>query len=162
MNYDVSKSSLSEKKLCFEGCKEIPLDIDFTLTDYCPDVQKIIKCLIKPNINSRNISGGQINIEGTAQIKILYIDADAQILRCCENSVPFSGSIDIKNNPENAILHTFIKTEYINCRAVSPRKIDLHGALSICSKVYEKSISEISNSVSGKDIEQKIREEVHI
>lgn len=156
MNYDVSKSSLSEKKLCFEGCKEIPLDIDFTLPDYCPDVQKILKCLIKPNINSRNISGGQINVEGTAQIKILYIDADAQILRCCENSVPFSGSIDIKNNPENAILHTFIKTEYINCRAVSPRKIDLHGALSICSKVYEKSISEISNSVSGKDIEQKI------
>ena len=60
MNYDVSKSSLSEKKLCFEGCKEIPLDIDFTLPDYSPDVQKILKCLIKPNINSRNISGGQI------------------------------------------------------------------------------------------------------
>lgn len=156
MNYDVSKSSLSEKKLCFEGCKEIPLDIDFTLPDYCPDVQKILKCLIKPNINSRNISGGQINIEGTAQIKILYIDADSQVLRHCENSVPFSGSIDIKNNPENAILHTFAKMEYINCRAVSPRKIDLHGALSICSKVYEKHTGEISNSVSGKDIEQKI------
>lgn len=156
MNYDINKDSLSTKKLIFEGCRETPLDVDFTLPDYCPDIQKILKCLVRTNINSRGISGGQINVEGNAQIKILYLDPDSSALRCCENSVPFSSSIDTKINPENAVLHTKIKTEYMNCRAVSPRKIDLHGALSVCAEVYEKSVEEISNEIIGKDIEQKI------
>ena len=156
MNYDVSKENLSVIEPAFEGCKEVPLDIDFTLPDYCPDIQKILKCSVKPNITSRNISGGQIAIDGNAEIKIIYIDALSAKMRCCENSANFSASIDISGSAENPVIFTTAKTEYMNCRAVSPRKIDLHGAVSICAKVYHKNNLEISSSVSGKDIEQKI------
>lgn len=156
MNYDVSKENLSTLNIAFDSCKEVPLDIDFTLPDYCPDIQKILKCSVKPHITSRNISGGQISIEGNAEIKIIYIDSSSTTIRCCENSTVFSTSLDMKNTPENALPLTFAKTEYINCRAVSPRKIDLHGALSVCAKVFEKHNTEISSSVNGQDIEQKI------
>ncbi len=156
MNYDVSKENLSTLNLAFDSCKEVPLDIDFTLPDYCPDIQKILKCSVKPHIASRNISGGQISIEGNAEIKIIYIDSSSPQIRCCENSAMFSTSLDMKNTPENATPFTTVKTEYINCRAVSPRKIDLHGALSVCAKVFEKSNIEVSSSVNGQDIEQKI------
>ena len=156
MNYDVSKEDLFVIEAAFKGCKEVPLDIDFTLPDYCPDIQKILKCSVKPNIISRNISGGQIAIDGNAEIKIIYIDSSSPQIRCCENSANFSASIDISGNTENIIAFTSTKTEYINCRAVSPRKIDLHGAISVCVKVYQKNNMEISSSVSGKDTEQKI------
>lgn len=156
MNYDVSKENLSAIESAFEGCKEVPIDIDFSLPDYCPDIQKILKCSVTPNITSRNISGGQISIDGNAEIKIIYVDSDSSKMRCCENSATFSASIDINNIAENAVVFTLAKIEYMNCRAVSPRKIDLHGAISVCAKVYQKNNLEISSSVNGKDTEQKI------
>lgn len=156
MNYDVSRETLSVKDLVFEGCKEIPLDLDFSLPDYCPDIQRVLKCRVCPDITSRNISGDRLNIEGTAKIRVIYSDAENNKIRCCENSIPFSCSIDIKSAPENAIAVTSSKIEYVNCRAVSQRKLDIHGALSICAKVYNKKNLGISCSVSGKDIQQKI------
>ena len=156
MNYDVNNEPISVRNPEFEGCHEIPIDIDFSLPDYCPDIQRILKCHVCPNITVRNISGDRLNIEGVANIRVIYSDAENMKIRCCENTVPFSASIDIKSAPENAVALTRARTEYMNCRAVSPRKIDIHGALSICAKIYTKSIKEITSSVSGKDIQQKI------
>ena len=157
MNYDVSSEKLFAGKLVFEGCKEIPVDLDFSLPDYCPDVQKILKCRVFPNISSRSISGDRLSIDGVADIRVIYLDAENNHIRCCENSVPFSASIDIKSTPENAASFTFAKTEYMNCRAVSQRKIDIHGAISICAKIYSKSEKNISCCVNGKDIQQKTK-----
>lgn len=156
MNYEVSSEKLSVCNLVFEGCKEVPIDLDFSLPDYCPDVQKILKCRVLPNINSRNISGDRLNIDGAADIRVIYLDGENNHVRCCENTVPFSVSIDIKSTPENAVSLTFAKTEYVNCRAVSQRKIDIHGAVSICAKIYNKFEKNVSCCVNGKDIQQKI------
>ncbi len=156
MNYDVSKDNLSVRNLEFEGCQEIAVDIDFSLPDYCPDIQRILKCQVCPQIAARNISGDRLNVEGTADIRLIYLDSDNMRIRCCENSAPFSTSIDIRCTPENAIALTSARTEYINCRAVSPRKIDIHGAFSMCAKIYGKNSTNISCCVSGKDIQQKI------
>lgn len=157
MNYDVNKQKISVRSLSFEGCQEVPVDLDFSLPDYCPDIQKILSCKISPNISSKNISGDRLNIEGTTGIKIIYTDPEKTKLRCYENSAPFSCSIDIKSTTENAVALTFTKPEYINCRAVNPRKVDIHGAFSVCTKIYVKEPAEITESVNGKDLEQKIR-----
>jgi len=156
MNYDVSKENLSAIETAFKGCKEVPIDIDFTLPDYCPDIRKILKCSVTPSITSRNISGGQITIDGNAEIKIIYMDSSSSKVRCCENSSTFSTSIDINDISENVVAFTSVKVEYMNCRAVSPRKIDLHGAISVCAKVYQKNNLEVASCVNGKDIEQRI------
>ncbi len=156
MNYDLSHENLSVLNLEFDGCHEVPIDIDFSLPDYCPDIQKILKCHICPNITARNISSDRLNIEGITNIKIIYIDSENMKIRCCENSSPFSASIDIKTAPANAIALTSVKVEYVNCRAVSPRKIDIHGAMSICTKILNKKDNKVSCCINGKDIEQKI------
>lgn len=156
MNYDVTKDNLSVRELIFEGCREVPVDLDFSLPEYCPDMKKILKCKLHPNITSRNISGDRLNVEGMTKIRVIYSDAESNKLRCCENSVPFSCSIDIRSNPENAFAITSSRVEYVNCRAVSPRKLDIHGAFSMCSKIYGKKSLEISSGISGNDTEQKI------
>lgn len=156
MNYDVSKNNLSVRNLVFEGSKEVPVDLDFSLPDYCPDIQKVLKCVVYPNITSRSVSGDRLNIEGTTKIRVIYSDSENAKIRCCENSVPFSSSIDIRSTPENAFAITNLRVEYVNCRAVSPRKLDIHGAFSILAKVYDKKNLEISSCVNGKDIQQKI------
>lgn len=156
MNYDVSKNNLAVKDLVFEGCKEVPVDLDFSLPDYCPDIQKILKCKVSPNISSRNISGDRLNIEGVSKVRVIYLDSENGKIRCCENSVPFSCSLDMRCSPEGAIAVTNTKAQYVNCRAVSPRKLDIHGSFSVCAKVYDKKNLNISENICGKDIQQKI------
>ena len=156
MHYDVNKNIVSVRHVIFDGCQESPIDIEFSLPDYCPDIQRILKCYVSPQIESRSISGDRLNIEGTINIHLIYLDPEKMQIRCCENSSSFSSSIDIKSNPENAFPATSIKLGYLNCRATSPRKIDIHGAFSICAKVYDKEDVQIPARINGEDIEQKI------
>ncbi|MBQ3092683.1 MAG: DUF3794 domain-containing protein [Clostridia bacterium] len=155
MNYDITKEILSVRDLVYDGTKEVPIDLDFSLPDYCPDIQKILKCRVSPEIFSRNISGDRLNIEGSAKIRVLYINCDNNNIRSCENNIPFSCSIDIKNTPENYLDIISTKLEYVNCRAISPRKLDIHGAISIYVQIYNKNNLEISTKVNSDDIQQK-------
>lgn len=156
MEYDVNKNTLSTKDLIFKGSKEVPLDLDFSLPDYCQDIQKVLKCRICPNITSKNISSDRINIEGISKIKVIYKDAENGKIRCYENQAPFSCVIDIKSNCENAFAVANFKIEYVNCRAVSPRKLDVHGSFSICVKIYGKKNIDIFSGFDSDDIEQKM------
>lgn len=160
MNYDVNKDTVFVKKLAFDGCQEIPVDLDFSLPDYCPDIQRILKCGIHPKVSTRNISGDRLNIDGNIDIKIIYVDSDKKSVRCCENTTSFSCSIDLRTSPENAVSIISSRIEYMNCRAVSPRKIDIHGAVAICAKVYNKSGQDIVYKIEGDDVQQKKSQEI--
>lgn len=155
MNYDISRENLFVSKLIFDGCQELPVDLDFSLPDYCPDIQRILKCNVSPKITTRNISGDRLNIDGSVSVRLIYLDADKKSVRCCENSAPFSCSIDLRLSPENAAAVTSSRIEYMNCRAVTPRKIDIHGAIAVCAKVYNKDSQDITGSINGDDVQQK-------
>ena len=53
------------------------------------------------------------------------------------------------------MIFTSSRVEYINCRATSPRRLDIHGAFSICAKVAEKVNNEFVSNIEGEDIQQK-------
>ena len=79
---------------------EEPVDIDVTLPDYCPDIEKILKCTLVPQIFSRNISGGVLEIEGASIVKVMYVDSVRKTLRTSQQVVQFSRAINIKDFPE--------------------------------------------------------------
>ena len=50
MEYNLKKSSIGILQTCLDTVSEQPVDIDFTLPDYCPDIEKILRCKITPKI----------------------------------------------------------------------------------------------------------------
>lgn len=155
MDYNVSKGELSVNEILYDGCQEQPVDLDFSLPDYCPDIQRILKCQVYPRIHMRNLSGDRLEVEGVASIKLLYLDEGKQNIRCCEHSSPFSCSFNLKKSPMNPVIFTKVKVEYINCRAVSPRKLDIHGAFSVCAKVMGAAKQEIVCDIPEEGLEQR-------
>lgn len=155
MEYNINKELTALSETLFEGCQEQPVDLDFNLPDYCPDVQKILKCQVCPRITGRNISADRLDVDGIAIVRLLYIDAVKMCVRCCEHSLPFSSSFNLKSSPQNAVVFTKTKIEYVNCRALSPRRLDIHGAFSICAKVVGKESHEIVTGIEQSDIEEK-------
>ncbi len=110
-------------------------DVDFTLPDYCPDIEKILKCTLVPKIQTKSLSGGQLLVDGYCVVNVLYVESEHKTIRCCEQSVNFSQSFTVRDTLDNCAVITNTKPEYINCRALSPRRLVMHGAFSLYVKV---------------------------
>ena len=138
MELNLPQKSLASLVDTLNTVSEQPVDIDFTLPDYCPDIEKILRCKITPQIFSRNINAGQLQIEGNTVVSILYIDSEKGGMRVCEQTLPFATSFRLNDVPEEYAVHTSVKCEYINCRALSRRRLTVHGAFSLYARVFAK------------------------
>ena len=155
MDYTLDKNIVTVGNVIYDGCQEQPVDMDINLPDYCPDIQRILKCQIYPKITSRNVSGDSLVLDGAYTVKVLYLDPDGKCVRCAESSDTFSADIVLKQSAESAQIVAFTRVEYINCRATSSRKLNIHGAFSVCAKVVCQGQNEIVSNICGGDIEQK-------
>lgn len=135
MEYNFSKQSLSYPSNFLDTVNEQLVDVDITLPDYCPDIEKILKCTLIPKVHTRVISGGQLTVDGISVVRILYCDSIRHNIRSFTQTVPFSANFSLKSTPEQYIVMCDTKCEYINCRALSPRKLVIHGAFSLSAKV---------------------------
>lgn len=115
------------------------VDVDLSMPDYCPDIEKILKCTLTPKIQTNSLSGGQLQVDGYCVVNVMYVESIKKTIRCCEQSVSFSQSFSIKETPDNPVILVNTKSEYINCRALSPRRLVIHGAFSLYAKVLSMS-----------------------
>lgn len=158
MEYNVNKGEIAINESVLKTSSEHPIDIDFILPDYCPDIQKILKCGVYPVVNTRNLSGDRLDIEGVIQIKLLYLDSSKKNIRCCDYSSPFSHTFNLKkssNDMMNAMIFVNAQLDYVNCRAISPRKLDVHGAFSLFAEILCKTTQEVVTGIDDNSVEQR-------
>lgn len=156
MEFNLKKTPVGILTSVLDTVAEQAVDIDFTLPDYCPDIEKILRCKLIPKIYNRNLSGGQLQIDGTTVVSILYIDSK-QCLRACEQTVPFNSSLSLKSTPENAVIETSVKSEYVNCRALSQRRLTVHGAFSLYAKVISKTTLDLYSPDDSDNLEYNVK-----
>lgn len=155
MDYMLNREALAASEIIYDGCQEQPVDLDISLPDYCPDIQRILKCQVYPHITSRRITGDRLELEGSYTVKVFYLDSGGMAVRCCENNQSFSAGITLKQSADNAQIFAFTRVEYINCRATSPRRLDIHGSFSACARVICQGESEIISNIDADEVEQQ-------
>lgn len=160
MDYTLEKKSVPVREAVFDGCLEQPIDLDFTLPDYCPGIEKILKCTVTPKIHSKSLSGDRLTIDGAASVCVLYIDEEKRNIRSCEHSVPYSGSMTVRGDCSDAVVLASAKPDYVNCRAISPRRLDIHGAFSLCARVEAIAGRETAVSCREDDAQLRLEQDV--
>lgn len=148
------KTKVFANETIFNESTEQPIDVDFTLPDYCPDISKIFKCRAVSRISSKGINGRNINVDGSVCITVLYADSEGKLCSY-EYQYPFSKSLEMSEECPGGVLSCRTKCEYINCRAVTGRKIDIHGAVGIYCRVVRRKSSEIVSDVNDVNVEVK-------
>ncbi|MCL2494957.1 MAG: DUF3794 domain-containing protein, partial [Oscillospiraceae bacterium] len=113
-----------------DGKLEQAVDGDITLPEYCPDILRILRCGMEPSIHAVQATGERVNIDGSARITVLYAAEDGT-LQSFEQSYPFSRGADVGNLTDQCAVTASARAEYANARAVSPRRLDIHGMLTI-------------------------------
>lgn len=127
----------------FDDAEECPIDCAFTLPDYLPEIAAVLKCLMKPVIQSHQISGDRVMAEGTVYLQLLYLDEGRNCVHRFEYAQPFTATFTVKDIKSTDDIELSSKIGYLNCRATGPRGADVHGAFSVRMTVCSQSQTEV-------------------
>lgn len=152
MDFQEISKAVAVPEILFDDFDEQPVDCDFVLPDYCPDIAAVLKCTMRPVIQSKQMSGDRLTAEGQAMIRVMYLDEGRKCVRCCEFSQPFTSSFAVRGAGVGAEIRLTAKTDYINCRATSPRRLDLHGAFTVKLKIIAEGQCNVITSVGGEGL----------
>ncbi|MBO4468078.1 MAG: DUF3794 domain-containing protein [Clostridia bacterium] len=152
MEKNLVKSTINtyETVLCEQ--LEQAIDGEFSLPDFCPDAVRILKCRAVPRICLKSASAKTVTVDGNVSVTVFYSDEDGGIFSY-EYSYPFSKTKDVGQNIEEDRLIVKTKCDYINCRAVSGRKIDIHGAVKITITASRRNSIEVISDIDDDSIE---------
>ncbi len=133
MEHKLRKNPLRMMHTVCDDFEERAMDMDIILPDYCPKIAVILKCTITPLISRCYQSGDRYSVEGISLIRIMYLSDDRVDLQCYEASEPFAVSFCVENGIHYEVT---AKPDYVNCRAISAGRMDVHGAF----RVYLKAV----------------------
>lgn len=154
MGIELTTKEIGAEKVYYDGYSEQAIDSDISLPDYCPDIMRILKCVVSANISTSKIIGDRASADGTAKINIIYSD-EKNNLCSYSTDYPFSKYAELSSVYDSASLVCSCKTEYVNCRAVSKRRVDIHGVMSVHFKVLGTSCESVITSACGSGIQLK-------
>lgn len=152
MECKAAGESVFAKEVLFEGNCEQAVDTELTLPDYCPDIGRLLKCRLVPMITSRQVNFDSLVVEGSARISVIYLDDRDKKLRCCDRDYPFKASVPYDGTTENVRLLAEAHVDYVNCRAVSQRKLDIHGAFTVHMTAICRRENELITDVEGEGL----------
>lgn len=155
MDYVLKKCSINSVKDILDNVSQQPVDLDITLPDYCADIEKILKCSLVPQIYTRSFSAGQLRVDGASVVRILYCDSSKKALRCCEQTVPFSATIPVSEEVCEHLILTSVKPEYLNCRALTPRRLSIHGSFSLYTVIKSKCVTDVCENSAESSLQTK-------
>ena len=74
MQINVITQSVGVEETLGSCTAEQPIDADITLPDYCPDIRRVLKCLVTPRITAVQTAGDRATADGSAGVCVIYAD----------------------------------------------------------------------------------------
>ena len=101
MQINVITQSVGVEETLGACTAEQPIDADITLPDYCPDIRRVLKCLVTPRITAVQTAGDRATADGSAGVCVIYTDEQGNVC-CFEQTYPFSKYAELKGADETA------------------------------------------------------------
>ena len=156
MDLNIKKQKLSYDELWQEVSAQQSVETDITLPDYCSDIKRILKCVMMPGITNVSVSGENISAIGTVSIRLIYLNEKDKI-DCYEGNEDIKFFTTVKDMPDNAVVSVTAKPNYVNCRAVSQRKITTEGSMAAIFSVYKDNTVLLPDGAEGAGLQCRKR-----
>ena len=136
---------------------ELPLETEILISDYLPPVFKLVKCFVRPVVLQKRLQPGKLQLEGYLRCVVYYQGEDGAGLCQTEQKLPFTMLLDL---PEFVFTAWAVQvegqTEYLNCRTVNPRRIEVRGAYGLVVSVHTQVKTDVITALSDGGVEQKL------
>ena len=154
MELQIQKQNLCINDLVFDSQVEQPVEADLLLPDYCPDIQRILHCDLCCLIHSTKAEQQRLSIDGELRLTVLYV-SDSGTIRGIDQKQPFTRHLDSKNTLNQPLIEVLPKVDYLNCRAVSSRRLEIRGAVTLKVKAINCAKAELLQDCEGQGIQLK-------
>lgn len=135
---------------------ELPIETEILISDYLPQVFKVVKCFARPVVLQKQLQPGRLTLEGYLRCTVYYQGEDGAGLCQAEQKLPFSKALELPGFAFAAWTAVAEgSTEYINCRVVNPRRIEVRGAFGLVASVRAQLKTDVITALSGGGIEQR-------
>lgn len=117
-----------------ELTQEQSVELDYVLPDYYPDFFRLLCCTAEAAVTSHSICDGALQYTLHVQLHVLYCGEQAESIQSLTQQLDYHGQISLPQeyaSAEHLQIRMTAESSYLNCRAVSQRRIDLRGAVRI-------------------------------
>ncbi len=153
MDLKINREMLPVTEVILDEMQEQSVELDYVLPDYDPDIFRMIGCEIQPAIVNSTIGTDRITYELRADIRVLYCGSGSTTLQCVTQQMNFTRSIELPRPADEPEVTLRPRTTYANCRAVSPRRLEVRGAVSIAIRVTGDRKQEVIQDVFGMHVQ---------
>lgn len=154
MPLEITKNSITQSNTALCPTARQNIDVQLNLPDYCSDIKRILKCCVEPGISSVSLKGEKLSAVGGVTIRLIYVSDDDKT-DCYETRADLDVSTEISGNLHNATVTAFCKTDYVNCRAMSQRRVYVSGSVTVNFRVLEERKKEFLSECSNDHIQLK-------
>lgn len=153
MELKLDKEPVLLTETVYDGQTEQGIELEHVLPDYYPDVFKLLKCTLTPRIVSYSVSDSKLFIDGVVYVKVLYLGEGSSDINVVDQRFTYSKTVELSRPVRDPVVNIFPSAEYCTSRAVSGRRIDIRGAVSLRIKVCGAYDSQLLCSAEGMGIE---------
>lgn len=155
MDFKVNREEIASAEVIFDDTQEQSVELDYVLPDYFPEIFKIIKCMTVPKILSYDVSGDKLTYEMAVCIRVLYCSENSSAVQSVEQKLNYTKTVEFGRTASCPRVSISPRVDYINCRAVNSRRIDIRGAVSIKIRITDLCKKEIICDAFGGNIQLK-------
>lgn len=153
MDFKLNREEITTSEVIFDGSQEQAVELDYVLPDYYPDIFKIVKCITTPKIVSYCINGDKLNYELSVCLRIMYCSEQSNTLQVLDQKLNYTKTVELGRAGTKPKVCIIPKTDYINCRAVNQRRVDVRGAISVKLKVTDICKKDVISDAFGMNIQ---------
>ena len=152
MELNLQRQPITVNEVVYDGFAEQPIECDAQLPDYCPDIVKILKCTVSTAVAGSAVSGDRLSIEGMATAHVYYAGEGGNI-RHADYKIPFQKAVELRLATNDPVVSVLPSVDYVNCRAVNQRRIDIRGAITFKVKVTDQKQEEVISDATGGGVQ---------
>ena len=152
MEFHVNKQPVFLHEMLLETELEQPVECDVLLPDYCEDIQKILKCTLQPTLTRQEVKENRLELEGVCVAAVWYRSPEGGLCRG-EYRLPFVKTVELKAAPQCPLVWAQGLCGYVNCRAVSSRRLDIRGAVTLRAAVADVKEEQAVASAEGMGLQ---------
>ncbi len=155
MDFKVNRETFTTSEAVLDNSFEQAVELDYILPDYYPDIFRVLKCRLLPRVVSHSINGEKLTFDLVVVIKVLYISEGSNAVNSLEQKMNFTKSVDMTAPAVNPTVQVIPRTDYVNCRVVNQRRLDVRGAVSTKVKITGEKRQSVVADAFGANIQLK-------
>lgn len=151
MELKVYKDTVTAAESICDTKLELPVETEMLIPDYLPQVFKIVKCFVYLVVLQKQVTAGRLTVDGYLRCVVYYQSEGDESLCQAEQKLPFTKQVDVKPGswgPATVLVSG--ETEYVNCRAVNQRRVDVRGAFALSIEAVAEAQGEVITALARR------------